>query len=558
MRISRVGGGPAGLYFAILMKKADPRHEVIVFERNRPDDTFGFGVVFSDATLGTSPTPIAESHDAIRARFAHWDDIDIHYRGERHRARRPRLLRPRRAATLLDILEERARELGVELRFETEVDDAERRAARATSDLVVAADGVNSAMRARFADRVRARARRRARTASSGSARRSRSTPSRSTSRRRRTASSGCTRIATTPEPARPSSSSAARRRCARAGLDRGRRGRDHRVLRAALRRRARAATGCSRTARSGAASRRCAASAGTAATSCSLGDAAHTAHFSIGSGTKLAMEDAIALADGARSRSRDVPERARRLRGGAHARGRARCSAPRRPASSGSRTPSATSAARPAAVRVQPADAQPAHHAREPEAARSRRSSRDVDALVRAQGGRAGAARLIDGDAAPPPMFTPFRLRELVLANRVVVSPMCQYSAEDGMPNDWHLVHLGSRALGGAGLVMAEMTDVSAEGRITPGCAGHVPPEHVDGVAAHRRLRARALARRRSACSSAHAGRKGVDAGCCGRAWTSRCRRRQLAAARRRPPIPYFPRATRCRARWTARTWTR
>jgi anthraniloyl-CoA monooxygenase len=87
-----------------------------------------------------------------------------------------------------------------------------------------------------------------------------------------------------------------------------------------------------------------------------------------------------------------------------------------------------------------------------------------------------------VPAEPAPPPMFTPFRLRDLVLANRVVVSPMCQYSAEDGMPDDWHLVHLGSRAVGGAGLVMAEMTDVAREARISPGCTGLYKREHATG----------------------------------------------------------------------------
>jgi anthraniloyl-CoA monooxygenase len=79
-----------------------------------------------------------------------------------------------------------------------------------------------------------------------------------------------------------------------------------------------------------------------------------------------------------------------------------------------------------------------------------------------------------------PPPLFTPFRVRDLVLVNRVVVSPMCQYCAVDGTPGDWHMVHLGSRAVGGAGLVMAEMTDVSREARISPGCAGLYEDAHV------------------------------------------------------------------------------
>src|SRR5437899_12464589 len=108
-----------------------------------------------------------------------------------------------------------------------------------------------------------------------------------------------------------------------------------------------------------------------------------------------------------------------------------------------------------------------------------------------------------------PPPMFTPFRLRDLLLANRIVVSPMCQYSAEDGTPGDWHLVNLGSRAIGGAALVIAEMTDVSREGRITPGCTGMYKAEH---VTAWKRIVdfVHAESRARIALQLAHAGRKG------------------------------------------------
>jgi anthraniloyl-CoA monooxygenase len=101
------------------------------------------------------------------------------------------------------------------------------------------------------------------------------------------------------------------------------------------------------------------------------------------------------------------------------------------------------------------------------------------VDELV-ADRAEAQTGRRVGRPPVPPPMFTPFRLRDLVLENRVVVSPMCQYVAEDGRVGDWQLVHLGSRAMGGAGLVMAEMTDVSREGRISPGCAGLYKDEHV------------------------------------------------------------------------------
>src|SRR5438270_5910844 len=146
MRIVSVGGGPAGLYLAILMKKADPRHEVTIVERNRPDDTFGFGVVFSDATLGTFAAADRESHDAIVARFAHWDDIDIHYRGEIITSRGHGFSGMSRRE-LLDILTARARALGVELRFQHEIGDGDLARLSREYDLVVGADGVNSLVR---------------------------------------------------------------------------------------------------------------------------------------------------------------------------------------------------------------------------------------------------------------------------------------------------------------------------------------------------------------------------------------------------------------------------
>ena len=154
----------------------------------------------------------------------------------------------------------------------------------------------------------------------------------------------------------------------------------------------------------------------------------------------------------------------------------------------------------------------------------------------------------------AAPPLFQPFRLRELTLANRLVVSPMCQYSCEDGAPNDWHLVHLGGRAVGGAGLVMAEMTDVARDARISPGCAGIYSDAHVAGW---RRVVEFVHAHTRAAIGLqlAHAGRKGSTAaalggrrGRCARAPGRRSRRRRCRTRR----------TGRCRARWTAPTWTR
>ena len=208
------------------------------------------------------------------------------------------------------------------------------------------------------------------------------------------------------------------------------------------------------------------------------LGDAAHTAHFSVGSGTKLAMEDAIALAGSSQSR-RSVPEAL------------AAYEAERRPA--------VESLQRAAQASLNWFEDTERYLTMEPIQfaftllTRSLRVTHEnlrvrdpafiarVDRWFAAEAQRQSQVRLVL-DPPPPPLFTPFRLRDLVLNNRVVVSPMCQYSATDGMPNDWHLVHLGSRAIGGAGLVMTEMTDVSREGRISPDCAGMYRPEHVAG----------------------------------------------------------------------------
>ena len=151
MKIVSVGAGPAGLYFALLMKKADPAHDVLVVERNRPDDTFGFGVVFSDATLDTFAEADRETHAEITRNFAHWDDIDIHYRGEVLTSTGHGFSGLSRQL-LLDILQRRCVELGVTLRFGTEVSDL---GAWADADLVLAADGVNSVIRSRYAEHFR-------------------------------------------------------------------------------------------------------------------------------------------------------------------------------------------------------------------------------------------------------------------------------------------------------------------------------------------------------------------------------------------------------------------
>jgi anthraniloyl-CoA monooxygenase len=235
------------------------------------------------------------------------------------------------------------------------------------------------------------------------------------------------------------------------------------------------------------------------------VGDAAHTAHFSIGSGTKLAMEDSIALARALHTRA-DVPSALA--------------------AYEAERRPEVESLQRAAQVSLEWFEQAERYHGRlEPlpfAFSLLTRSLRVTHANLKVRDAKfvesvdrwcAEQASIQTGTVAraqaPPPMFTPFRLRDLVLWNRIVVSPMCQYSADDGTPGDWHLVHLGSRATGGAALVMAEMTDVSREGRISPGCTGMYRPEH---VAAWRRIVDFVHGGTRAAIGLqlAHAGRKG------------------------------------------------
>src|SRR5262245_49885483 len=148
MKVACLGGGPAGLYFAISMKLRDPKHDVTVIERNRPDDTFGWGVVLSDETLENLAANDRVSADAIRSHFAYWDDIAVHYRGHRIVSGGHGFCGIGRKQLLL-LLQARARELGVNLRFETEIESAASFAK--THDLVVASDGLNSKVRNEFA-----------------------------------------------------------------------------------------------------------------------------------------------------------------------------------------------------------------------------------------------------------------------------------------------------------------------------------------------------------------------------------------------------------------------
>jgi anthraniloyl-CoA monooxygenase len=469
VRVVSIGGGPAGLYTAILLKKADPAHDVVVIERNRLDDTFGFGVVFSEATQENLQQADPETFDAMARRSARWDDIEIHYKGERLRSTGHGFSGLSRRA-MLEILARRAADLGVRIELGTEVTDP---APYLDADLVLAADGAHSLVRERFADTFRPTV----------------------DWRPNRFVWLGTTR----PFPAFTFYFKADRHGLWRVHAYQYERGHSTFIVeareetwRAACLDRAtehETIAFCEELFADELAGHRLQQnrsiwrSFGTVRNErwhhenvVLVGDAAHTAHFSVGSGTKLAMEDAIVLVRALGSH-RDI--------------------AAALTAYEVERRPVVESLQRAAQVSLEYFENTERYMELAPVQfafnllTRSLRITHD-NLKVRDPQFVAGVDRWFAGEAArqagvtlsldpaPPPLFTPFRLRDLLLENRSVVSPMCQYSAEHGTPNDWHLVHLGTRALGGAALVFTEMTDVTPEGRISPGCTGMYAPEHV------------------------------------------------------------------------------
>jgi len=493
MRIVCVGGGPGGLYTAALLKAADPTREITVLERNQLGDTFGFGVVFSDQTLGNLETADPISFRQIREGFAYWNDIDVHYGGEMLRSTGHGFAGLSRRR-LLEILHARCETLGVKLVYGHQVSAL---AELDEYDLVVAADGLNSQLRTELADyfepEVIAESNRFTWLGTK------RQFPAFTFYFREN--EHGLWRVhaynfedglstfivETTAEAWRSSGMDQATEAETAAYCEalfaeeleghsllvnrsiwrqfptvkNGRWAHDNVVL---------------------------------------IGDAAHTAHFSIGSGTKLAMEDAIAL-----TRALEGPgdlaaafERYERDRRG-----------------------QVESTQRAAAVSLKWFEETERYFGRlAPEQftfsllTRSLRITHEnlrlrdpafVGRMDRWFAEQAGVTQ----DPPPPPMFTPFTLREMTVPNRIVLSPMCMYCAEDGTPSDFHLVHYGSRAIGGAGLIMTEMTDVSRNGRITPGCTGMYKPEH---VTAWRRITdfVHTQSQAKIGIQLGHAGRKG------------------------------------------------
>ena len=475
MRIVCIGGGPAGLYFALLMQQQDPSHRITVVERNRPYDTFGWGVVFSDATMENMRQWDRPTADAIEVAFNHWDDIELHFKGHRIRSGGHGFVGIGRKK-LLNILQRRCEEVGVELVFETEADDD---AAYADADLVIASDGINSRIRQKYADVFQPDI----------------------VTRPNRFIWLGTTQlfdafnflfektehgwfqahvykfddqtttfIVETPEHVwqahgldqadvaqsiafcerlfarhlggHPLLSNARhldplKRGSAWINFQRVRcrqwhtfNGQSHVVL---------------------------------------MGDAVHTAHFAIGSGTKLALEDAIELTRQFRDHgTHDIPAVL------------ARYQAEREVDVLRLQNAAWNAMEWFEVVGTRYCEQLPPEQFMYSMLTRSQRIShenlrlRDAAWLEGFERWFAARAGLQVGSARPPsPMFTPFTLRGLTVPNRVVVSPMAMYSAVDGLPGDFHLVHFGARAMGGAGLLYTEMTCPSADARITPGCAG-------------------------------------------------------------------------------------
>ncbi len=468
MRIAVVGGGPGGLYFSALAQQLSQStgqpHDITVWERNAADDTFGFGVVFSDETLGGIEHADPEIFARMQREFAVWDDIDVHFKGEVVTSGGHGFAAMSRRR-LLEILQERCRDLGVTLHHRTEAPDVDELAR--THDLVVACDGLNSGIRARYADTFRPTLEPRdCKYIWLGTDKvfdafkfYIADTPA------------GVMQIHGYPFDAHGSTFIV--------------------EMTAAVWEKAGFAEYADRTWAPGESDERSIArirelfadvlgdhevmannSRWISFTTVRnehwvndnvviLGDAAHTAHFSIGSGTKLAMEDALALAACVHEED-SLPAALATYET--------------------ERKAVVLSTQRAAQASLEWFENLDQYVAQDPIQfgfnimTRSRRVTydnlrlRDPEFVARCDEWFADHVGATD---IRPPMFQPGRIGGLDLVNRVIVSPMDMYVAVDGLISDFHLVHLGGKALGGAGLVMTEMVCTSPEGRITPGCAG-------------------------------------------------------------------------------------
>ncbi len=464
MKIACIGGGPAGLYFAILMKKADPANDITVYERNRPYDTFGWGVVFSEETLRNLKGGDAESQQAIIDSFAHWDDIDVHFKGRVITSSGHGFCGIERKR-LLNILQCRAEALGVQLVFEAEVEpDLDR---FADCDLVIAADGINSRIRTRYADHFKPSIdRRRNKFVWLGTKKKFDAFTFIFEGTEwgwfqahayRFDDDTATFIIETTEENWRAAGLEGVDTATTIAFGEKlfGRYLDGNPLL--ANSRHLRGSDWLNFP--------RITCETWVMGNLVLMGDAAHTAHFSIGSGTKLALEDAIALAARINASPHDLPAAL------AAYEAERRVEVLKIQSAARNSTEWFENVAR--YTHLPPEQFTYSLLTRSQRIGHENLRLRDRNWLEGYERWYAGADRPV------PPMFTPLRLRSMDLVNRVVVSPMAMYSAQDGLPGDFHLVHYGSRAMGGAGLVFTEMTCVSADARITPGCTGMYTDEH-------------------------------------------------------------------------------
>lgn len=499
MNIVCVGGGPGALYFSLLAKKAHPDWRIRVFERNPADVTWGFGVVFSDETMSGFRDADPDTYEAITASFVHWDDIDIHYQGDVIASRGHGFAGMQRLK-LLQILEARAKALGVEVVHDVDIKSLDE---FADADLIVAADGVNSFIRRSRQDAFGTdEVFRPNKFVWLGTAKRFDAFTFYFAETEHGLYRAHCYSYM-------PGSSTfiveCTEDTWRRAGLDKATEadtiGHCERVFAEQLA--GEKLIGNNSMWRSFPRIRNERYYDGNVVL---LGDSLHTAHFSIGSGTKLAMEDGIALA-GALGKYRRLDDALA--------------------AYQAERQPVVDSLQRAAQVsmewfeeteryfgQLEPMQFAYALLTRSMRINHDNLALRDPEFIERFDAWFAGRALARTGAAphpsgkTPPPLFTPLKLRDMTLDNRVVVSPMCMYSAEDGVVGDWHLVHLGSRAMGGAGLVYAEATAISPEARISPGDTGIWDERH---VAAWARITGfiHAHTKAKTCLQLSHAGRK-------------------------------------------------
>ena len=499
MKINCLGGGPGSMYFAILMKKSYPDADITIYEQNKFDDTFGFGVVFSDQTMEGFRDADEPTYKAITDSFEHWDDIDIHVKGQVLKSTGHGFAGMSRVKMLI-LMQKRCRELGINMHFEHRIDDPET---LRDCDLLYAADGVNSIARDHWKDKFK---------------------PNLDFRPNRFVWLGSDYNFPAFTFHFIESDHGLWRTHCYRyvEGMstliiectdetfeNTGLGVTDEDATVAYVANLMRPYIGDAKVIKNRSHWRQfpnITVENWTFDNVVLAGDAVHTAHYSIGSGTKLAMEDAIALhkalietdsvSAGLAKYEADYKPEVESLQRSANVSQRWFEEAERYYDS------------------LDPVQFGFSLLTRSLRISHGNLRLRDqdyVDSVDQwfAKGAANQSGVNIPADAPPPPMFTPFKLRDMVLQNRIVVSPMCQYSAEDGVPDDWHLVHLGSRAIGGAGLVIAEMTNVSKEGRISPGCTGIYDDGH---VAAWKRITdfVHQHSASKIALQLGHAGRKG------------------------------------------------